>query len=88
MYLCTEIEVLGCSGSSILDGHTGRTQKRGWGRGCTPDQLKLKMPKFSFSGGGGEGGYSRPTLLKYLSGGTQGILNQKFYQLECVMHHR
>ena len=26
MYLCTEIEVLGCSGSSILDGHTGRTQ--------------------------------------------------------------
>ena len=32
---------------------------------------------------GGGRGYSRPTFLKYLSGGTQGILNQKFCQLEC-----
>ena len=43
------------------------------------------LPKFSFPQGGG---YSRPTFLKYLSEGTQGILNQKFWQLECVVHHR
>ena len=39
-------------------------------------------------GGGGGGGWFRLTFLKYLSGGTQGILNQKFWQLECVVHHR
>ena len=42
----------------------------------TPDQLKSKVPRcgqiFIFGGGGG---YSRPTFLKYLSEGTQGILN-------------
>ena len=46
------------------------------GGGGTPDQLKLQVPSpeqnFIF-------GHSRPTFLKYLSGGTQGILNQKFW---------
>ena len=50
----------------------------------TSDQLKLKVPRsaqiciLGGGGWGGVGGYSRPTFLKYLSGGTQGILNQKF----------
>ena len=47
------------------------------------------LPKFSFSGGeGGEWGYSRPTFLKYLSGGTQGILHQKFSKPSLLLHRR
>ena len=52
------------------------------------------LPKYSFlwgwggGGGGGSGLYSRLTFLKYLSGDTQGILNQNFWQLECVVHHK
>ena len=46
--------------------------------GCTLDQVKPKVPtSLSF----GEGGCTvGTTFLKYLSGGTQGVLNQKFAQ--------
>ena len=63
----------------------------GWGGGgrCISDQLKPKVPRSVqiFTGEGG-GVYSRPTFLKYLSGSTQGIFNQKFWLLKCVVHHR
>ena len=39
-------------------------------------------------GGGGRGWWFRPTFLKYLSGGTQRILNQKFWKPSLLLHHR
>ena len=36
------------------------------GEGFTPDQLKLRVPRSAFLGGGEW--YSKPTFLKYLSG--------------------
>ena len=63
------------------------------GGGAGPGQVKPKcqdLSKSTFGGGewAGIGGWFRPTFLKYLSRDTQGILNQKFWQLECVVHHR
>ena len=45
------------------------------------------LPKFSFSGEGGLG-VLQTNIPEILEWGTQGILSQKFYQLECVVHHR
>ena len=39
-------------------------------------------------GGGGRGWWFRPTFLKYLSGATQRILNQKFWKPSLLLHHR
>ena len=36
----------------------------------------------------GEGGYSRPTFLKYLSGSTQVFFNQIFNHSSSLLHHR
>ena len=63
----------------------------GGGGGCGSRPTQPKVPRsvqICIFGGGGRGWWFRPTFLKYLSGGTQGILNQKFWQLECVVHHR
>ena len=52
---------------------SGGGSEGGEGVGVTPDQLKLKVPRSAqifIGGGGGVGGYSRPTFLKYFSGGT------------------
>ena len=43
----------------------------GWRAVTTPDQLKSKVPS--------PDKISLKYFLKYLSGGTQGILNQKFW---------
>ena len=59
----------------------------GW-VGVGPDQLNPKCQDLSKSAFWGGGGGFRLTFLKYLSGGTQGILNQKFWQLVCVVHDR
>ena len=61
------------------------------GGGGNPDQLKSKSnPIFIF--GGGVGWRSRegrgPILLKYLSGGTQGIFHQKFWKTSLLLHRR
>ena len=53
--------------------------------GVTPDKLKLEVSRLAQILILGVG-YSRQTILKYMSGGTQGILNQKFWYLECVVH--
>ena len=61
-----------------------------WGEGVvvqTDSTQSTKIcPNLHFEGG--RGWWFRQTFLKYLNGGTQGILNQKFWQLECVLHHR
>ena len=42
--------------------------------------------KSAWGGEGGRGWWSRPTFLKYLSGGTQGILNTNFANWNVVLH--
>ena len=62
--------------------------EEGWGG---PDQLNPKcqdLSKFAFSGGAGGGWCFRPTFLNYLSGGTQRMLNQKFWKSSLALHHR
>ena len=54
---------------------------RGEGALGVPDQLNPKCQDLSKSAWGGG---SRLTFLKYLSGGTQGILNQNFQPLELA----
>ena len=53
----------------------------------SPDPLKFQVPRSTqiFIGGGGD---SRPTFLKYLSGGTQEILNKIFANWNVVVHQR
>ena len=68
------------SPKSALKGGGGRL----WSRPTQP-----KVPNLHGGGGGGvRGWWSRPTFLKYLSGGTQGILNTNFANWNVVLHHR
>ena len=64
---------------SLVGGEGGVLQQTNSNPNCQD------LSKFSFGGGGGE---SRPIFLKYLSGGTQGIFNQKFWKPSLLLHSR
>ena len=59
----------------------------GSGKSKTPKYQDL--PKFQFLGEGvGDGGAVQTNIPEILEWNTQGILNQNFWKLECVVHHR
>ena len=56
--------------------------------GPTQTQSPNLSDKFHFWGGGGGQGTLDTTFLKYLSGGTQGILSTKFSKPNLLLIHR
>ena len=66
--------------------HTPAPTLVSWGY-CGPSQIPSpkSWPNFHFGVGGGT---LDTTFLKYLSGGTQGILHQKFSQPSLLLHRK
>ena len=93
--LAAKVKYTVSAGDTAISLHTQVHWRRRVG---TLDQLKpksLNLAKFSFSVGGGGGlrGVGRGSTLdtifcKYLSRGTQGILNTKFWQPSLLLYRR
>ena len=56
------------------------------GRGDYSRPTQIQIPSIWPSFHCGRGRHSRPTFLKYLTWGTQGIFNQQFWKLSLLVH--